>query len=236
MHSKQNRKRTEHNRKDISIRRQKKGNQGLSPLRYRHKLPKSLRCMCAFRISICYFPFAIPPCFTFFQTCWKLSFHWIPGHKGHSGNTMADTLASTGSAGHGHPFHLPSSLHTLKAKINRSVKSFWEHHHESHSCKASGFTRDLFSSLSAYFYLHKKLPTLMTFICTQSCQHSLVLKHCAGHFSTNYFLFSVQQPPSPYCSHCTSFHWYRRAPHSALPKIRSHFLFCIYKILEIVST
>ena len=147
-------------RRDISIRKQKKGNQGISSFVLQTQTSQEHKMYVRFQNFNLLFPIRHTALLHFFQTCWKLSFHWIPGHKGHSGNTMADTLASTGSAGHGHPFHLPSSLHTLKAKINRSVKSFWEHHHESHSCKASGFTRDLFPSLPADFYLHTKLPTL----------------------------------------------------------------------------
>ena len=111
-----------------------------------------------------------------------------------------------------HHFHLPPSLHTLTAKIKGSFKSFWEHHQECNSCKASSWTRHLFRSLPCLILLAHK-----------AAKHSLCLKHCAGHFSTNNIVFSIQQPHLPYCSHCSFYHWYIRAPHSALPKIRSSY-------------
>ena len=47
----------------------------------------------------------------------KIALSWIPGHRGHDGNELADTLAKIGTTSKNKITHLKTPLQTMKHKI-----------------------------------------------------------------------------------------------------------------------
>ena len=53
----------------------------------------------------------------------KITISWIPGHRGHEGNELADTLAKIGTKSNNKITNLKTPLQTMKHKIKEFYKT-----------------------------------------------------------------------------------------------------------------
>ena len=155
------------------------------------------------------------------QRC-KVMFIWTLGHKGISGNEIADEEAKLAAQGESSSLHdlplflrkkpLPVSISATRQKLKKDAKLRWSS--EWFTSPRHERSKEIDNSLPSADYLH--IIDQLT-----HNQASLLTQFRTGHVPLNETLFRIKRAPSPDCPHCglwikeTIFHFLLACPRYA---------------------
>ena len=126
----------------------------------------------------------------------KITVSWIPGHRGHEGNELADTLAKMGTKSSNHFHHIKTPSQTIKLHIFRHFKietlaDFYLKPKLSEEC---------LKPMKTFLQYHKRIIKEIKHMNKQDT--AILTKILTGRNNLNNHAFRVKIADSPKCDYC----------------------------------
>ena len=126
----------------------------------------------------------------------KITVSWIPGHRGHEGNELADSLAKMGTKSPKLFHHIKTPAQTIKLLILRHFKKetlaeFYLKPNLSEEC---------LKPMRTFLQHHKRISKEIKYLNKQDT--AILTKILTGHNNLNHHSFRAKLADSPKCDYC----------------------------------